>query len=257
MDELEAKRRGNELLEFASRWWAGEAEVTRTFFSQPRSRDEHLRWLRMQACKELQPRPQGIIIRNVEQLQRDYAQLEKSVDRHDYQDRIEFLLEEFRHYVLFADVVDQLTGARLTPEELATYEVPEERKLREMRERYAAQHGALARAASSFCEGGGASLFYEGMQIGGDPVSDTVAAACASVYKDEMEHASHGIEDMVRVARTEADWALAREMVEAISRQRLRMRNEQFGYPLTDDRLDEIAQGKIGLPERFRGLLVG
>ena len=33
VDEIRARERRNELTEFASRWWAGEAEVTRTFFS--------------------------------------------------------------------------------------------------------------------------------------------------------------------------------------------------------------------------------
>src|SRR5437016_4474138 len=100
MDEQERRRRGNELLEYASRWWAGEAEVTRTFFSRPRSADEHLRWLRLQAYKELQPRPDGIIVRNVDKLRADYDGLERQVDRHDYLGHLQFVLEEFRHYVL-------------------------------------------------------------------------------------------------------------------------------------------------------------
>jgi hypothetical protein len=255
MDEVEARRRGAELLEYASRWWAGESEVARTFFSEPRSKEEHLRWLRLQACKELQPRPHGIIIRLVDQLKGSYSDLERTVDRTDYMNTIEFLLEEFRHYVLFADVIDSLTGSRITPEELAQYEYPEEQKLRGLRQRYMEEHGALARGASGFCEGGGASIFFEGRQIGGDPVSDAVAAACDSVYRDEVDHASHGIDGLIHVAQTDAEWALAREMVEQISRQRLRMRNEQFGAPLSEARIEEIAQGNIDLPERFQALL--
>ena len=34
-------------------------------------------------------------------------------------------------------------------------------------------------------------------------------------------------------------------MVTEICMQRLRMRNEQFGFPVTEERLQEIAEGKI------------
>lgn len=256
MDQDRARHLRNELTEYASRWWAGEAEVARVFFGQQRSRDEHLRWLRLQAFKELQPRSDGIIKRNVEKLLRDYDGLDHAVSRSDYLYTIQFLEEEFRHYVLFADVIDYLTGERLTPEELARYELSEEANLREMRRAFMDTEGELARFASSFCEGGGASIFYEGMQIGGDPLSDRIAVACRGVYEDEIDHAEHGADELGRGARTEDDWARARHMVEEISGQRLRMRNEQFGYPLSDDRVRQIAVGQIDLPERFRALLV-
>ena len=35
------------------RWWAGEAEVVRTYFSNPRTREDDLRWLKLQAAREL------------------------------------------------------------------------------------------------------------------------------------------------------------------------------------------------------------
>src|SRR5215203_467174 len=256
VDEIRARKRRNELTEFASRWWAGEAEVTRTFFSQPRSKDEHLRWLRMQAYKELQPRPNGIIIRLINELKNDYDMLEHGVDRHDFLHKIQFLEEEFRHYQLFADVVDYLTGQKMTTEELAQYEVPEEGRLRELRTSLAEEHGALARFASSFCEGGGASLYYEGMQVGGDELHDLIAKACRGVYEDEIEHAEQGASGLERGDWTDEQWALAKDMVEAISKQRVRMRNDQFGHVLSEERLREIDEGKIELPERYKALLV-
>ena len=81
MDERESRERRNELTRYASRFWAGEAEIARTFFERPRAPEEHLRWLRVQAYKELQPRDDGIIIRNIEYLVRDYPALERSVSR--------------------------------------------------------------------------------------------------------------------------------------------------------------------------------
>ena len=255
-DTRSAQERGNELLHYTSRWWAGEAEVTKTYFSQPHAKEDHLRWLRLQAFKELQPKPNGLIERLVKQLDAEFSTLESPTSRSGYLNTIQFLMEEFHHYVLFADIIDYITGERLSTEELATYELSEEHNLAAMRRNYIEQHGALARAASSFCEGGGASMYYEGMQVSGEPVSDMIAAACRSVYEDEIEHAHHGVEDMVALEPTEEDWALAWQMVEAISRQRVRMRNEQFNFPLSEARLEEIAAGKIALPDRFQALLV-
>lgn len=256
MDESRARALRNDLTQFASRWWAGEAEVTRTFFSQKRSKDEHLRWLRMQAFKELQPRPNGIIIRLINELKDDYERLEHGVERHDFLHKIQFLEEEFRHYQLFADVVDYLTGKKITPEELAQYEVPEEAKLRELRTNLMKEHGELARFASSFCEGGGASLYYEGMQVGGDELHDLIAKACRGVYEDEIEHAEQGASGLERGHWSEEQWAQAKSMVEAISRQRVRMRNDQFGHVLSEERIAEIDAGQIELPERYKALLV-
>ena len=116
-------------------------------------------WLRrqtthdlVQAYKELQPRDDGIILRNIEQLARNYPSLEKTVGRADFLYNIQFLEEEFRHYVVFADVIDYITGGQLTTEELATYDIEHERELRAVRKRCFERHGELGRFASSFCE---------------------------------------------------------------------------------------------------------
>jgi hypothetical protein len=256
MDAAEVRRRRNELTKFASRWWAGESEVARTFFAAPRSREEHLRWLWLQAYKELQPRTDGIIIRLIEKLHAEYPKLEAGVDRTDFLGTIQFLEEEFRHYVLFADIIQHLLGRPITIPEVAKYEYEQENKLRMLRRGYAEKHGGLARFASSFCEGGGASIYYEGSRIGGDPVSDAVARACKGVYDDEVDHAAHGADELAGASNSEADWALAHEMVAAISAQRLRMRNEQFGFPLSDERVAQIDRGDIVLPERLAGFIV-
>jgi hypothetical protein len=255
MAERSAEQR-NDLTRFASRFWAGEAEVAHAFFSVPRSKEEHLRWLRLQAYKELQPRSDGLILKLVDKLKADYPKLEYQEGRDDYLYTIQFLMEEFRHYVLFADVIDDLTGERITPDELATYELPGETALRKVRRDYIEEHGNLASFASSFCEGGGASIYYEGSLVGGDLLSDKIAAACKSVYDDEVDHAAHGATSLSVQAKTEEDWALARDMVEVISKARVLMRNEQFGSLLSEDRLAEIFAGNIELPARYAELLI-
>ena len=192
----------------------------------------------------------------MDKLQADFPTLEHGVGRDDFLYTAQFLEEEFRHYVLFADVIDTLTGGQITPEELAKYEYAEETKLRLLRKSYVDEHGDLASFASSFCEGGGASIYYEGSLVGGNPLNNQIAAACKGVYDDEVDHAAHGAAGLAAEAKTDKEWEQATEMVTAISQQRVRMRNEQFGFPLTDDRLQEIANGKIDLPARYAELLV-
>jgi hypothetical protein len=246
----------NELTRYAARYWAGEAEIAHTFFAQKRTGEEHLRWLRLQAYKELQPRDDGLILRLVDKLKADYVNIDGSVSREDFLYTVQFLEEEFRHYVLFAGVIDFITGGHLTPKDLADAEYPEERKLRLLRKQLAEEHGSLARFASSFCEGGGASIYYEGMLIGGDPLTDHISVACKGVHDDEVDHAAHGSVNLTAEARTEDNWTLARQMVGAISRQRVRMRNEQFGFPLSEARLIEIDDGNIELPERYAAMFL-
>lgn len=256
MDKNRSLELSHELTKFASRYWAGEAEVARTFFAEERSDQEHLRWLGLQANKELQPREGGIIERLITKLGDDFPHLEKTVSRDDFLYTMQFLMEEFRHYQLFADVIDYITGRRITMQELVNYDLPGDQELRRIRADYATKHGDLARFASSFCEGGGASIYYEGMIIKGSELNERIAKACKSVYDDEVDHAVHGASDLTALAKTDEDWELAKEMVKTISMQRVKMRNEQFGSPLSDTRLAEIAKGEIELPDRFAALLV-
>jgi len=253
MDEQRKTELRNELTRFASRYWAGEAEVAHAFFSVPRTDAEHLRWLGLQAHKELQPRTDGIIIKLIEKLTADYRTLEHGIDRHEMLHTAQFLEEEFRHYVLFADVIDHITGKQVTMEDIVQYELPGETELRAVRKKFTDKY---AKFASSFCEGGGASIYYEGMLMTGSPLAEYIAHACKGVYEDEVDHAVHGASDLAGAADTEADWVLAREIVAAISEQRVRMRNEQFGFPMSDTRFAEMIAGTIEIPERYAAMLV-
>ena len=59
------------------------------------------------------------------------------------------------------------------------------------------------------------------MQVGGDELHDLIATACRGVYEDEIEHAEQGASGLERGEWSDEQWALAKDMVEAISRQRV------------------------------------
>ena len=45
MTEQQTREALEEISRYAARFWAGEAEIARAFFSEPRTREEHIRWL--------------------------------------------------------------------------------------------------------------------------------------------------------------------------------------------------------------------
>ncbi|HLQ35134.1 MAG TPA: hypothetical protein VK457_20805, partial [Chloroflexota bacterium] len=69
------------LVGIASPHWAGEHEVVTTFFSRPRSREEHVHWLRAQCWKEfwghIDERGTGTIERMVTELGQRYPHVQR------------------------------------------------------------------------------------------------------------------------------------------------------------------------------------
>jgi hypothetical protein len=72
-----------------------------------------------------------------------------------------------------------------------------------------------------------------------------IAEACAKVYDDEFGHMLSGIGGIVEEGLSEADWKLLATLLVEQLKQRIRMRNEQFSYPLSEARVQEIYQGRI------------
>ena len=73
MDERRKRQLAAELDQLAQRFWAGEAEICRRFWSVPRTAGEQAHWLRLQVYKEmfgsgLVGHPDGIIRAYVEKL---------------------------------------------------------------------------------------------------------------------------------------------------------------------------------------------
>ena len=250
MEQAEIKQHAQQLSERAARFWAGEAEIVRTFFSKPRAKEEHIKWLRLQCYKGLYGSglvsfSEGLIPGFIDHLHKRFPMVDIEVDRHEFEHLIEVLYQEFKHYRLTADILDGLTGERSNPQEHRKYQYPEDLKLQEIRDHFRQTEGELGESAISFTEGGRAALFYEGMKLKGDPLLDQVAKAFSEIFDDEVEHQESGAEDLERVAKTEEAWEKAGHMVQQICQQRLRMRNEQFGFPISDERLREIIDGKI------------
>jgi hypothetical protein len=236
------KRRIGEALQGVNRYWAGEAEVAATFFEVPHTADEHLYWLKSQMVREL-GWPDGRLERTLQA----YRAVEREQDRHTVHAMLQNAEEEYSHYVVLADIAEAAAGRRVLPDEIMyNKDLPEWKALDKVRTREADWDNAV----SGLHEGGGLGIYWTAMHLPpmeADPYREQIAAAMAMIYDDEIEHAARGFRSVVRVAATatEAMWQRVAEKVNQIGYHRVRMRNEQFGFPLSEGRIQEIHEGKI------------
>ncbi len=72
-----------------------------------------------------------------------------------------------------------------------------------------------------------------------------IGAACQKVFDDEFGHMMHGVMGIDDEGLGDDDWRELTALTVEQLRLRLFMRNTQFSHPLTDQRIQEILDGKI------------
>ena len=242
------------LIEAATPLWAGEAEVVRTYWTSPkRTFETDLLWLSRQCFKEFWGSgvtrfdQGGIVPGSLKRLSEQSAKVDTGIDRHEFLDALEGVKAEFSHYTFFADVYDAVRPKgtpKLNPGMLEEW--PEEKELTALRFRHREAHGALGLRACRTTEGGYCTLFSEGMKLAGRPgIDGLIADACGKVYDDEFGHMLSGIAGIGEEGLTPDDWSLLEKLIVEQLRQRIRMRNAQFSYPLSEDRVQAIYGGDI------------
>jgi hypothetical protein len=257
---MELQRRIRELREAPARWWAGEAEVVRAYFSLPRTAASDARWLKLQAAREL-----GAALRAARAAPKLFEAVEDAVDRHDLENAARGMYEEVRHYRLLADILEEITGEKPRATELLAYagtltnakERVGHPELPALTEHIAIvkglhnQYGDLTAAVLSFFEGGGAAIFHSASKVLEYPyisysngvIERKIAAAMQIIYEDEMRHGLIHIPEVAERLTSEADFQAAHEIIDAKAKAHLRLRNETFGYPLSETRMREIDAG--------------
>src|SRR5581483_12475128 len=96
-------------------------------------------------------------------------------------------------------------------------------------------------------EGGSCGMFYAASLLKGDDLDDRIGSAFKIVLKDERGHGPANLFSVNKYIKTEEDLSGAKEMLRARAIGRLRMRNEQFGNPLSSRRLEELMDGDVDL----------
>ena len=213
-------------------FWAAEAELCRTYFeSATRSLDTDLRWLALQASKEL---VDGVQART---------------------DDPAVVAEEVQHLAAFTaayEALVALAGSEAGHPPLTEAHLEREASwpanvaLRELRLQHRAEHGSVGFLAGVVTEGGAATLFREGAaRAGRGPADDAIARACAAVLADEEHHAAQALDALEAEVHDDDGWALATRCTVEQSRQRLHMRAEQFGHPVPPARFKAMLAGMV------------
>lgn len=234
--------------------WAGEAEVVRTYWSSPRrTLQTDLVWLQRQCFKEFwgsgvgKYDRGGVVPGQLKRLAGRILECDNGLDRHEILGILDGVRAEFSHYCAFADLYDAIRPAgtpKMDPTKLEPW--PEEDALTALRFKHQAEHGALGMRACKLTEGGYCTLFSEGMALEGQPgLEGRIAEACAKVYDDEFDHMLAGIAGIAEENLRDADWALLEALAAEQLRQRIRMRNAQFSFPVSEARVQQIYRGEI------------
>jgi hypothetical protein len=242
------------VIEIATPLWAGEAEVVCSYWVSPkRSTETDLLWLSRQCFKEFWGSgvtkfdQGGIVPGSLNRLAEQTANIDTTMDRHEFLDALEGVKAEFSHYTYFADVYDAMRPKgtpRLHPRMLEEW--PEEKALTAVRYRHRDAHGAIGMRACKTSEGGYCTLFSEGMKLKGRPGFDgMIAEACSKVYDDEFGHMLSGVAGIAEEGISDADWKLLETLLAEQLKQRIRMRNAQFSYPVSEERIQAIYRGNI------------
>jgi hypothetical protein len=229
-----------EIIAAAMPYWEAESAIVRRFFKQRPSREDHIYWLKAQLWKELHP-VDGYFTglqKELSQLVSIFPKIDREINRHEYHHLLEQLTQEFNHYVLLADILEYLLGRPISTKD--TFQLPEEKKLGEIRRRYANSGSPLDKAAVLVTEGGGARMFREGCKLKGGRLERKIAAAMAAIYRDEKNHYKEAAQRAAATVHNRQDLTRMKHAICEISMQRVHMRSEMFRYPLNELEIKRI-----------------
>lgn len=227
---------------------AGEAEVAREFFSQPRPMALHVSMLRHQLSRELRNLreiSEGELTDMVVRVDRDFS-------RQDIVAELREHYYETRHYAMLADVLEGLLGEHVDWQVLnaqrstADWSNPWSAKESQRRREWSAitpLHGA----AGSFNSGGAGSVAYGMIHLNGGIYEELLAATAKIILHDEMAHGDvlGSRNPLYELVKTEEDATVAVDIIEEHSTIRLKGRNHQFGFPISEQRVEAIIHGDI------------
>ena len=237
------------LTRLAGAYAVAEEAIVSAFFAKPRKKSDHLRWLRAQAFKEY-----SAIKPIFTALAKLYPEVDRRIDRHQFEELTEKLADETKHARLVMDLLEELIGKKVTFADLLW--LPQDRQLAKIRGRYSKTlatllHGngtiqakeirrrdeTLERAAITLTEGGGGALYRVCSQLKKRGFEKKIASVFREILADEMAHKDAGVRSLDTLVVSARAFRRAAQILCEVSSQRLRMRNEQFDFPLTKDEL--------------------
>jgi hypothetical protein len=256
------------LATLSARFAAGEAEIADAYFRwDGRNRDTEAHWLMKQVGREIEST--FTMLREVmEHVGRDLGKsryfwvddLPATIDRKWIEDALIKVRQELNHGNGCLDILEWLTGEPADVRDLVRRynrwspdpTVPNNKEwvaLAKLFQEQEQRPEPWVRLITSqgLLEGGSCGLFYAASRLSGSELNDRIAAVFKVVLDDERGHGPANVYEVSKVIKTERDLEGAVDMLMKRGLQRLRMRNEQFSHPLSEQRLERIAEGDIDL----------
>jgi len=258
-----SRRRIDRLIRLAGAFRRAEADVVRDFFTKPKPAKAHLGWLKAQGFKEY-----SAIKPIIGALTAFHPDIDRGIDRRAYAELTEKLADETKHARLVMDLLEEICGKKIAPRDLIW--LGEDRKLARARAKYSKSyagllHGsakitgreikrrdeALERAAITLTEGGGGALYQVCRNLRRNGIERKIARVFREILRDEVGHKDSGGRALGALITGETAFRRAAAIICEVCGQRLRMRNEQFGFPLAwaeIARLDRRARRAMDAP---------
>jgi hypothetical protein len=171
-----------------------------------------------------------------------FPHVDRDIDRHHYHFLLVQMAQEFNHYVLLADVLEHLLGRPISAED--TVQLPEEKRLGEVRRRYASSGSEIDKAAVLVTEGGGARMFREGRKLRGGILERLIARAMDVIYQDEKDHFREAAGQAAQLIKSRNELERMKEAIREISLQRVTMRYEMFRKPIAEEELRDYLKAR-------------
>lgn len=243
------------LMRLAQAYANAERAVFAAFFKKPRQPSDHVRWLKAQGFKEY-----SAIKPILDALAALYPKIGNGIERHAYAELTEKLADETKHAQLVMDLLQEITGRTVGPKDLTW--LAEDKKLAKVRAKYSRSyatllHGSgkvhareihrqdehLERAAITLTEGGGGALYLVCSKLKKTGIEGKIAKVFHQILLDEVGHKNSGGSALRSLVTSRDAYERAAQIIREVSNQRLRMRNEQFGFPLSREELSALDQG--------------
>jgi hypothetical protein len=240
-----------ELNNLGESFWAGEAEIAREFLLAAYEPKDHVHWLLHQCYRELRgpgllDRPSSRTRWIIDNIAAGLPAAETAEGRTQLKYQLHQIAEEFDHFKLYADILEDILGGPVKMEDMRDLSLPSDKVIEDLRVKLYAENERLARLAYDFTEGGGAGIFYaQGALETDDPLLLRIKDAGRYIYDDEVPHGQHGVTGIELALTTAEEFPKIREMIVEICRERLRMRAEMHNTTISEERIGEIEAGKI------------
>jgi hypothetical protein len=253
-EATQVNRYVKQLNRIAGAYRAAEMEIISAFFGKPRVKKDHVRWLSAQAYKEY-----SAIKPIFTALTKLYPEVDRTIDRRDFAELTEKLADETKHARLVMDLLEEASGKKTTLGDLLW--LAEDKKLAKIRRRYSPSYATLLhgmgainarelrrkdedleRGAITLTEGGGGALYAVCGRLRRNSFERRIAAVFREILADETEHKNAGDRSLEALITSRAKFLRATQIIAEVSLQRLRMRNEQFDFPLSDTAITILSE---------------